>query len=55
GRAWPRSRGSGGRPPPLPESRRRFIVIPGVLLAGASCAVLTAGELRRADRGVAAR
>ncbi|CAO0830420.1 hypothetical protein ACTFBT_28835 [Streptomyces microflavus] len=39
----------------LPESRRIFIVIPGVLLAGASCAVLTAGELRRADRGVAAR
>ncbi|MET4669010.1 hypothetical protein ABID94_001873 [Streptomyces sp. PvR018] len=30
-------------------------MIPGVLLAGASCAVLTAGELRRADRGVAAR
>lgn len=39
----------------LPEGRRTFIAIPGVLLAAASCAVLTAGELRRADRGVAAR
>ncbi|MFF6905413.1 hypothetical protein ACFY9Q_05690 [Streptomyces sp. NPDC012389] len=30
-------------------------LIPGVLLVGASCMVLAAGEVRRADRGVAAR
>ncbi|MEW2065703.1 hypothetical protein [Streptomyces sp. NPDC007346] len=39
----------------VPGSRRMFIAIPGVLLAGASCAVLAVGEVRRADRGLAAR
>ncbi|MBT2424673.1 hypothetical protein J7F02_02865 [Streptomyces sp. ISL-112] len=35
----------------LPGSRRKFLAIPGVLLVGASCMVLAAGEVRRADRG----
>ncbi|MYR96386.1 MULTISPECIES: hypothetical protein [unclassified Streptomyces] len=35
----------------LPSSRRMFFAIPGVLLVGASCMVLAAGEVRRADRG----
>ncbi|MFC9034054.1 hypothetical protein ACIRFF_22445 [Streptomyces cyaneofuscatus] len=39
----------------LPSSRRMFLAIAGVLLVGASCGVLAAGEVRRADGGVAAR
>ncbi|MFB8101455.1 hypothetical protein ACFC3O_01240 [Streptomyces sp. NPDC056007] len=39
----------------LPGSRRLFLTISGGLLVGASWAVLAAGEVRRADRGVADR
>ncbi|MFC5953483.1 hypothetical protein ACFP51_02940 [Streptomyces pratens] len=37
----------------LEADQRGMLTIPGVLLVGAACAVLAAGELRRADRGVA--
>lgn len=35
----------------LPDSRRMFFAISGVLLVAACCMVLAAGEVRRADRG----
>ncbi|MFI5905208.1 hypothetical protein [Streptomyces cyaneofuscatus] len=35
----------------LPGSRRMFLAVSGGLLIGASCLVLAAGEVRRADRG----
>ncbi|CAM5519603.1 hypothetical protein [Streptomyces hirsutus] len=37
----------------LEADQRSMLTIPGVVLVGAACAVLAAGELRRADRGVA--
>ncbi|WP_326752505.1 hypothetical protein OH738_28105 [Streptomyces hirsutus] len=37
----------------LEVDQRSMLTIPGVVLVGAACAVLAAGELRRADRGVA--
>ncbi|MEU0160608.1 hypothetical protein ABZ154_17685 [Streptomyces sp. NPDC006261] len=37
----------------LPSSRRIFLAVPGVFLVVASCAVLAAGEVRRADRSQA--
>ncbi|MFF0103657.1 hypothetical protein [Streptomyces hirsutus] len=36
----------------LEADQRSMLTIPGVLLVGTACAVLAAGELRRADRGV---
>lgn len=37
----------------LEADRRVWITVSGMFLAGAACAVLVAGELRRADRGAA--
>lgn len=37
----------------LEADRRVWTTVSGVLLVGAACAVLVAGELRRADRGAA--